>query len=88
MKRISRAERKQRRAEARLILDQLAEDTYRTRINDRIGSHITLWISEAQRIEWWPATRRWSCWRGNTHFGTPERLMSFVRHAASKVEVA
>lgn len=78
---VSRALRHRRRAHARLVTERLEPEIHRVRVNDAKGSHITLWIDEDRRLEWWPSTERWRCWNGTAHFGNPLQLVRFVRAA-------
>lgn len=75
----SRALRHRRREQAILVAERLKPEIHTVRINDTKGSHITIWIEEGRRIEWWPATERWQCWQGRTHFGNPLELVRFIR---------
>ena len=81
--RVSHALRVRRRAHAPLIAERLNSEVHRVRINDAKASHVTVWIEEDRRLEWWPATERWRCWNGKTHFGNALQLVRFVRAAAA-----
>ena len=81
--RVSRALRYRRRENAFLVTERLKPEVHRVRVNDAKGSHLTVWIDEGRRVEWWPATERWRCWNGKAHFGNPLQLVRFVRAAAA-----
>lgn len=76
---VSRALRHRRREHAFLVAERLKLEVHRVRINDAKGSHITLWLDEGRRLEWWPATERWRDWNGKVHFGNPLQLVRFIR---------
>lgn len=74
-----KADRKARRAEAQRVIRHLGDLVVRHRTNDTKGSHITLWLSETRRVEWWPGTMRWRDPSGGMTRGTADDLVAFLR---------
>lgn len=70
---ITRIERGRRRDEARVALPRIESLAQSVRVNDEIGSHITIHTVDGRRIDWWPGTRRW-CIGEKKKFGSIEDL--------------
>ncbi|MEM9059016.1 MAG: hypothetical protein AAGD13_01015 [Pseudomonadota bacterium] len=75
---ISGRTRRKRRAKAPELLASLEGLVHRTRINEKKGSHCTIWIGPEDRIEWWPGTQRWRDHNGAYHRGGQEALRRFI----------
>lgn len=56
---ITRKQRRAAREEAMRRIDEVAEHATEVRQNDVIGSHFTIWLNLADRVEWWPGARHW-----------------------------
>lgn len=56
---ITRKQRQAGREEAARRIDEVAEYASEVRMNDAIGSHITVWLTPSDRVEWWPGARHW-----------------------------
>lgn len=56
---ITRKERQAGREEAARRIEEVAEHAQEVRMNDVIGSHFTVWLTPADRVEWWPGARHW-----------------------------
>ncbi|MEL7444701.1 MAG: hypothetical protein AAGK02_02675 [Pseudomonadota bacterium] len=83
---VSRALRNQRREHAQLVVERLKLEVHRIRVNDAKSNHITIWIEEGRRVEWWPSTERWRDWSGKSHFGNALQLVRFIRAATTLSE--
>ncbi len=53
----SRKQRDEAREEARSRLAEI--QATEVRVNDEIGSHITVFTGSGVRVDWWPGARHW-----------------------------
>lgn len=80
---MSRSARRARRAEAQRVIRHLGNLVERHRVNDRLGAHVTLWLTRGRRVEWWPGACRWrDPWAGMVE-GSAGELVEFLRRQAS-----
>ena len=75
---ITRKERQAGRAEAERRLDEVAEHVTEVRRNDEIGSHYTVWLTPADRVEWWPGARHWRQ-GSDDHHGDCDDFIEWLR---------
>ena len=57
MVKFTRKQRQAARAEAKRRLDEIR--AVEVRVNDEIGSHITAFLADGSRVDWWPGARHW-----------------------------
>ena len=61
-KRALKEAKQKRRDEAGVRLPEIEAIARRVRVNDLDHIHITVWVTDKQRVEWWPGTGKWQ-WR-------------------------
>jgi len=76
--RITRRERREGREEAARRLDDIGEHVTEVRRNDEIGSHYTIWLTPADRAEWWPGARHWRV-GSDDHHGDVDDLIEWLK---------
>jgi hypothetical protein len=59
-RKISQNKRRRRREEAKARLKDVTSLVHRHQVNREDMAHVTLWLDEQRRIEWWPGTARWA----------------------------
>ena len=78
---ITTAERRKRRENATAVLPRLGDLLHDYRVNDTKAAHVTLWLREDYRIEWWPGTASWHDPIRGRMRGSLSDLVGFLREA-------
>ncbi len=75
----SRKQREEARTEARRRLAEI--EATEVRVNDEIGSHITIFMRSGVRVDWWPGARHWR--EGSEDFnGEIDEFLAWIKAKA------
>ena len=76
--------RRRNREIALQIAERLENEVHRVRVNDDKAAHVSIWVDEKRRVEWWPGPGHWRDWSGKKHRGSPLAFVKFVRAAVAE----
>lgn len=80
--------RRRNREIACQVAERLETEVHRVRINDDKAAHVSIWVDENRRVEWWPGPMHWRDWSGKKHRGSPLAFAKFVRAAVAQTAEA